>query len=135
MRSKRNPCHWLLTLSLQLAAWIALLAIVIMTLGPLTARPQTPLPADFDRVAAYALLGLSFGLVYPRRIYFLAAALIVTAGGLEWAQSLVPGRDGSFEDFLFKACGTIIGISIARAIQLIFDKYRDKARALVYRGL
>jgi hypothetical protein len=33
---------------------------VVMTLGPLTVRPHTPLSANFDRLAAYAVLGFVF---------------------------------------------------------------------------
>jgi VanZ family protein len=85
-----------------MSAWFILWAIVVMTLGPLSVRPHTPVSADFDRVVAYAVLSLAFAFAYPRRVYLVAVALVVAAGGLECAQSLVPGRDGRLEDFRFK---------------------------------
>ena len=57
-------------------AWIIFAAIVVMTLGPVSARPTTPFSANFDRLAAYLVLGGCFALAYPRRLYLLALALV-----------------------------------------------------------
>ncbi len=126
MRKRSKSPHWLLAISFQIAAWVILSAVIVMTLGPLSVRPHTPVSADFDRVVAYVALSLAFALAYPRRIYLIGVALLVAAGGLECAQSLVPGRDGRLEDFLFKVGGTIIGLVTARLVQLNFDKYHPE---------
>jgi VanZ family protein len=92
-------------------------AIVVMTLGPLSARPRMPLSANVERFAAYLMLGLCFALAYPRRLYLLGITLVLAAGGLEAAQIFVPGRDGRLEDFLFKAAGVIVGLIATSFLQ------------------
>jgi VanZ family protein len=109
-------------------SWIIFAAIVAMTLGPLNVRPTTPFSPNFDRLAGFLVLGLFFALAYPRRIYLLAFALVATAGGLEWAQSFVPGRDGRVEDFLFKAAGAIVGLVIAHLMQPTVDRHLSRRR-------
>ncbi len=103
-------------------SWIIFAAIVAMTLGPLSLRPTTPLSPNFDRFAAFLVLGFCFALGYPRRIYLLGPTLVAAAGGLEWAQTFVPGRDGRLEDFLFKAAGAIAGLVIAHLMQPAVDR-------------
>ena len=99
------------------AVWFILGAIVVMTLGPLSLRPTTPFSGNFDRFAAYLVLGACFALAYPRRIYLLALTLLATTGGLELAQNFVPNRDGRLEDFLVKATGVIVGLIAACLLQ------------------
>jgi hypothetical protein len=45
---------------------------------------------------------------------------------LEWAQNLVPGRDGWLKDFLFKAAGVIVGLVAAHLVQLALDRRRSR---------
>jgi VanZ family protein len=83
----------------------------VMTLGPIGLRPQTHFSPDFERFAAYMVLGAFFALSYPqRRLWLLGAFLVATAAVLEIGQSFVPGRDPHLSDFLFKACGAVIGL-------------------------
>jgi hypothetical protein len=44
----------------RLASWVLFVAIVAMTLGPVSLRPHTPFPPDLDRIAAYGVLGIFF---------------------------------------------------------------------------
>jgi len=108
---------------LRATSWVIFIAIVVMTLGPVSVRPHTAASANLDRLIAYVVLGLCFALAYPRRVYLVSVVLVVAAGGLEFAQNLVPGRDGRLDDFLFKAAGVIIGLVVARFLQLAFGKH------------
>jgi len=117
-----------LLVGLRLAAWIIFAAIVVMTLGPLSVRPHTPVSANADRFVAYVVLGLCFALAYPGRVYLVGVSLIVAAGALEWAQNFVPVRDGQLEDFLFKTAGVIVGLAAARFVQLALGKQRSALR-------
>jgi hypothetical protein len=120
--------HSSLVISCRWVSWILFAAIAVMTLGPLSVRPTTPLSPDFERFAAFMLLGAAFALAYPHRFYLLGIALVVAAGGLEWAQTFVPGRDGRLEDFLFKAAGVIIGLVIAHRMRPIVDRHLSRPR-------
>jgi hypothetical protein len=101
----------------QLMTWVLFAGIVAVTLGPVTLRPHTHFSPDLDRFVAYAVLGAFFALSYPQfRLWLLGAFLITSSGILEWAQSLVPHRDPYFSDFLFKVGGSIIGLTVMRAI-------------------
>jgi VanZ family protein len=96
-----------------------LAAIAVMTLGPIGLRPQTHFSPNFERLAAYVALGMSFALSYPRRrVWVLGAVLVAVAAVLEIGQSFVPGRDPRLIDFLFKACGAVIGLSAVRIVSL-----------------
>lgn len=111
-------------LGLRVASWVAFALIVVMTLGPISARPRLTIPANGERFGAYLLLGLCFAFAYPRRIFLLGVALIIAAGGLEWAQNFVPERDGRLEDFLFKAIGVVGGLIAARLVHLSISAAR-----------
>jgi VanZ family protein len=121
-----NPRRRPLLVGLRLASWVIFTAIVVMTLGPVSVRPHTPVSANADRFVAYLVLGVCFVLAYPRRFYLVGVALIAAAGGLEWAQNFVPGRDGRPEDFLFKAVGVIVGLVVVRFVQLALDWRRSR---------
>jgi VanZ family protein len=114
MRSKTYS-----TFGVRLVSWTLLAAIAVMTLGPIGLRPQTHFSPNFERLAAYVALGMSFALSYPRRrVWVLGAVLVAVAAVLEIGQSFVPGRDPRLIDFLFKACGAVIGLSAVRIVSL-----------------
>ena len=106
---------------LRLVSSSLLIAIGVMTLGPINMRPKTHFSPDFERFAAYALLGGFVALAYPRsRVWLLAALLLGAAGMLEWAQHFVPGRDPRLSDFVFKGGGAIVGLIAARVFPWLF---------------
>jgi VanZ family protein len=108
-----------LTFGVRIVSWTLLAAIAVMTVGPIGLRPQTHFSPDFERLAAYSMLGMSFGLSYPRRhLWLLGAFLVGAAAVLEIGQSFVPGRDPRLIDFLFKACGVVIGLVALRVVHL-----------------
>jgi len=116
MRSANYP-----TFGFQLVSWVLLASIAVITLGPISMRPQTHFGPDFERFAAYALLGGFNALGYPRwRLWISVAFLIAAAGSLEWGQLFVPGRDAHLSDFLFKASGAIIGLLTGRLLPRLF---------------
>ena len=51
---------------IQIAAWIAFVMVCAATVGPIWARPVSHLPADYERFAACAVLGVLFMLAYPK---------------------------------------------------------------------
>src|ERR1700753_2020998 len=92
----------MITLILRIFAWLLAAAVTFATLGPPRYRPHSNLGQDGEHALAFVLLGLAFGLAYPRHrmTVVLAVGLI---GVLELLQFLVPGRHARLEDFLVRA--------------------------------
>jgi VanZ family protein len=104
----------------RLTAWVLFVAVVAMTVGPLSLRPQTNFSPNIERFAAYAVLGLLFALAYPRRQpWLLGLFLVATAGVLELGQLFVPHRDAHLSDFLFKAAGALVSLIVGRFVLVV----------------
>ncbi len=105
-------------------AWLLLAGLVLVTVGPISTRPETGLPPDVERFAAYAAAGLALAFAYPRR-WLAAAGLVVCAAlVLEAAQLLTETRHAHLHDVAVKAAGGLVGVvagaALARAV------YRDR---------
>ena len=94
-------------------AWSVLVALTVVTLGPLKLRPRLSFDPATDRVLGYGVLGYALTLAYPRRPRSMAALVVVGAGALELAQALSPGRHPRLQDAEAKAFGGIIGVLMA----------------------
>ena len=99
------------------AGWLALAFIVYATLSPIDDRPVIADP-QLEHFAAFAFLGLAFGLAYPRRVLLVAAMILIGAFGLEALQLLTPDRHARLLDASMKAAGGAAGIGIAQLAQL-----------------
>lgn len=97
------------------ASWLALAFIAYATLSPIDARPVLAGP-QFEHFAAFAVLGLAFGLAYPNRIFLVFAIVVGSAFTLEALQLLTPDRHGRLLDALVKAAGGICGIGVAQFV-------------------
>jgi hypothetical protein len=98
------------------AAWLSLLVIFVVTVGPIWLRPVSPMPAHMERFAAFLIVGSLFGAAYPKRLLMMMAIVIVSAALFELAQHLVPDRHGMFADFIVKAAGGGLGVLTAGTI-------------------
>ncbi len=94
---------------LSVSSWASLALVAIATLSPLTLRPHIS-AAHVEHLAAYAFIGLLFGLAYPRQMFLYCLVVLGTATLLETLQLLTPDRHGRIEDLAFKLAGAIIGI-------------------------
>lgn len=97
---------------LRLVAWLVLLAILIVTLGPIQIRPISGEPVNVERFGAFMVVGLLFALAYPKHWLRTLALIVGSAALLELLQRLAPGRHGEVLDFVFKALGGVTGIAI-----------------------
>jgi VanZ family protein len=93
--------------------WLALAFIVFATLSPIADRPTVAGP-HLEHFAAFAVMGLTFGLAYPNRILFVVALVVGTAVGLEALQLLTPDRHARAADAFVKTLGGISGISMGQ---------------------
>ena len=106
----------------RMAAWLLVVAIVVMTLGPPTVRPVTGFNRSLEHVAAFALLGLAFGLAYPSRRLLLAVIGVALAALMETLQLMVPGRHAYFNDFVLNGAGACAGLAVAALFDWIVAK-------------
>jgi VanZ family protein len=103
------------------AAWTCLALVAYATLVPLHLRPELTDTEPFsivlfERVAAFAVLGLLFSFGYPRRYRFICMVVFGSAILLEILQIFVPDRDARVLDAIEKVGGGVIGILCAKWI-------------------
>jgi VanZ family protein len=108
------------------AGWLALAFIVYATLSPIGARPVVAGP-HLEHFAAFAFMGLAFGLAYPNRMLLVVAIVVGSAFGLEALQLLTPDRHGRVLDALMKAVGGICGISAGQLISFLLATFIRRA--------
>src|SRR5262249_36550272 len=107
----------LLVLSIRVAAWVLLVAIVALTLAPPKFRPLTLAPHMLEHAGIFLLTGTAFGFGYKmqRKAFFIGA--LAFGATLELTQSFVPGRHARLSDFLIDAIagatGVILGASFS----------------------
>lgn len=101
-------CRWV--------AWLLVVAIAAFTLSPIELRPTTAAPADWERFAAFAVMGGVFCLGYPKHRLAVVLLLLAIVGLLEVGQNIVSGRHGRLPDGLVKAAGALLGALVALSI-------------------
>jgi VanZ family protein len=102
----------------QVAGWLLAVAAAALTLAPRQFRPQTGVEHHLEHVLAFAVLGLMFGLGYPRHRVVVAIVGIAAAAGLETMQLWAPGRHAGFSDFFMNALGLCVGLALASLLRL-----------------
>src|SRR5204863_441246 len=83
--------------------------VAIATLGPAFMRPHSNLGQDGEHALAFVLVGIAFGLAYPRHRMFTMAMSVVAIGVLELLQLWAPGRHARLEDFVVDALTACVG--------------------------
>jgi uncharacterized membrane protein len=108
------------------AGWLSLAFIAFATLCPIESRPVIAEP-QVEHFMAFALVGLAFGLAYPRRVFLVAAIVVGSAVCLEALQLLTPDRHGRLIDASIKAVGGIIGIGVSQVVSLWLRSFKTAA--------
>jgi hypothetical protein len=111
---------------LTIAAWAALGLIVLVTIAPLEMRPGVTADPDIERFAAFAVVGLLFGLAYPNRLVIDASFVVIAAGVLEAIQLITRDRHGHFADAFVKAAGGAFGVAIALIILVTLERRKGR---------
>jgi VanZ family protein len=101
--------------SVLLIAWLLFVFITVLSLAPPEFRPETGAPRDFEHLAIFAACGFAFGLGCRRRPHLVMAALVLFAGAIELAQTLIPGRHAHLSDFIVDA----VAISVSAAVAIL----------------
>jgi hypothetical protein len=96
----------------RILAWLCLVGIAIVTVGPLNWRPESGISPQIERFAAFALAGLLFSTAYSRHILIASAIVVAAAIGFELLQLIEPSRHGRVFDAAVKIVGSITGLTI-----------------------
>jgi hypothetical protein len=99
---------------LRVAAWLSVLVICVLTLGPIGLRPVSSASVDIERSAAFLVVGSLFGAAYPKKVLLTALLMVAFPGVLEFGQNFVADRHGLFSDFVVKAAAGTIGVLAGR---------------------
>ncbi|MDA9473944.1 antibiotic resistance protein VanZ [Bradyrhizobium sp. CCBAU 65884] len=110
-------------------AWLLAAAVTFATLGPPGLRPHSDLGQDGEHALAFILVGLAFGLAYPRRRLPGAGAAVVLIGVLELMQFWAPGRHARLEDFLVDALTACFGFALAAVTDWAMTRFRASPSA------
>jgi VanZ family protein len=113
-----------MTFILRLFAWLLAVAVTFATLGPARFRPHSDLGQDGEHALAFILVGLAFGLAYPRHRLLTAAIAVVMIGTLEILQLWMPGRHARVEDFIVDALAACAGLVVAAGADWIIRRSR-----------
>ncbi|MCA1435346.1 VanZ family protein [Bradyrhizobium sp. BRP20] len=108
-------------------AWLLAAAVTFATLGPPGLRPHSDLGQDGEHALAFVMVGLAFGLAYPRRRLLSAAAAVVLIGVLELMQFWAPGRHARLVDFLVDAATACLGFALAAAVDRLLSRFRTSS--------
>ncbi|WNV12386.1 VanZ family protein [Tardiphaga sp. 709] len=103
-------------------AWTTLALIAFATLSPIGLRPHFG-GVSLERFGAFALVGLLFGLAYPRHLWFVLTLVGGAAVALEVLQHLTPDRHGEVRDALVKLAGGVTGIGISLALHQTLKRF------------
>ncbi|MDQ8726664.1 VanZ family protein [Bradyrhizobium sp. LHD-71] len=111
--------------AIQVAAWASLALVAFATLASIGFRPTSSLPPTVERFAAFAAVGFTFALAYPRQFWLAAFIVIGAALALEVLQVLSPSRHGRLVDSLVKIVGGSAGL-FAGWVLLWLESLRER---------
>jgi VanZ family protein len=105
-----------MTVMFRLSAWLLAAAVSFATLGPPQFRPHSSLGQDGEHTLAFILIGLAFGLAYPRQRMMTSVIAVVMIGLIEILQFWAPGRHARLEDFVVDATAACAGFAMAAVL-------------------
>lgn len=96
----------------RVAAWLALLTIIVLSVVPGNMRPHILGNDGAEHFAAYLIAGGLFAIGYQRRVQVLSSGVLlaICAGSLEFVQLWIPGRTASADGFEVSTIGAGIGL-------------------------
>lgn len=98
----------------RIAGWLALLAIVIVSVVPNTLRPHVLEDKHVEHFSAYLAAGMLWAMGWrrDRQLLLAGGALAACSATLEIIQLWVPGRTSSVADFLASSLGAWAGLAM-----------------------
>lgn len=108
----------------MLLPWLLLGAVAFVTLAPIGLRPNSGFSPNIERFVAFAAVGFSFALFYPRHLLLIGLLVIGAAVGFELLQATVASRHARLSDMGFKVIGGALGITLGVAIRAVARRLR-----------
>jgi VanZ family protein len=110
----------------RIAAWLAVLTIIVLSVVPGTVRPHVLGNDSAEHFVAYFLAGSLFAVGYQlaigyqrsQRLLSSGILLATCAGLLEFVQLWIPGRSASISDFEVSTIAAWIGLLAVVLIRL-----------------
>jgi hypothetical protein len=120
----------MLRTTFQVIAWMSILAIVIITDGPISWRPVTHLPVSVERFSALLIVATLFTLAYPNKIFLVGLGLVLAVFMIEFAQIASLGRHARLRDAGIKTLGVLAGVALGYGLQagLAWTAWRRSAQ-------
>jgi hypothetical protein len=91
-------------------AWLALAAIIVLSLVPPGARPSTYMPHKIEHAGIFLLDGIAFGIAYCGYLWPASVMAVIFCASIEFAQLAIPGRHARLSDFFVDAIAICVGI-------------------------
>jgi VanZ family protein len=118
MKVEANELQRKAVRAVRVAAWLAVVALVVLTVVPPSMRPESGFPSAVEHFAGFFLAGLLNHLGYPRRLSTSLVIAVAFAAGIELLQFASPGRHPRFSDFVVDAvaacAGNVVGYLLIR---------------------
>lgn len=114
----------LLHRSCRIAAWPLAVGIALLHVVPAAQRPVTPMGHGLEHIGVFLLLGLVFGLGYPRRLRAVLLGLVVYCLAVEAIQLVVPGRHARLSDLLINAASALVGVALAVVLTRVWGRWK-----------
>jgi VanZ family protein len=116
-----------MTLFLRISAWLLATAVTFATLGPPRYRPHAYLGQSGEHALAFVLVGLAFGLAYPRHRLPATFIAVAMSAAIEILQFWAPGRHARLMDFVVDALAACAGLAAATALDRAIRRTRTQA--------
>ena len=96
----------------RIAGWLAVAAIVVLSLLPGQERPHSGAPGELEHLFAYLVAAVVLGIGYPewKTRGKLTLFLVLLSGMMEICQLWIPGRNSELAGFLGSSAGAILGL-------------------------
>jgi VanZ family protein len=108
----------------RLGAWLAVLAIIVLSVVPGYMRPRVLGNDLCEHFAAYFITGglLAAGYFRPRQLLLSSVLLAICGGSLELVQLWIPGRIASTAEFATSAIGAWIGLLVIVVVRRAHER-------------
>ena len=99
--------------AIRVVGWLAVLAIVVLSVVPGTLRPDVLGEKHMEHLVAYLGTSILLAAGYPRRFQLILIGVLLASGSgvLEIVQLWIPGRSSSPVDFAASSLGAWVGVA------------------------
>jgi hypothetical protein len=115
----------------RVAAWIGILAILILSVVPAADRPVTGAGQSLEHLGAFAMFGGAFAVGYRLSLMRLILLAVLFCAAIEMLQIPLPSRHARVSDFLVDAAGACLAALCVFAVR---KALRTTARNTVHSG-